>query len=113
MVCVEIELDGALVKKDSPYYKTPEGGVDIEGIRNYFIRLGYSAGKELVILKAELLPWDEGINAYESRASYRDNPYKEGSWQREQWLSGWMAQDDMDIYTTYDYSTHTFKSRRV
>ena len=113
MVSVEIELDGVLVREESPYYKTSEGIIDVEGVRNYFIRLGYSVGKEFLILKRELLPWDEGINAYVCRTSFRDNPYKAGSWQREQWLAGWMAQGDMDKYTTYDYSTHTFKSRRV
>ncbi|BDP33577.1 TPA: hypothetical protein KD840_004783 [Vibrio parahaemolyticus] len=113
MVCVEIELDGVVTTKESPYYKTCEGAVDIDEIKNYFARLGYSLGRNLEILRGAELPWDSGINAYNNRVPFNHNPHQVDSWQREQWYRGWLAQDDMDRYTTYDWSTNTFTSLRV
>ena len=113
MVCVEIELDGVITTKESPYYKTSEGDVDTEEVRDYFTRLGYSVGRNLVILGGTELPWDSGIIAYNNRVPFNQNPHQVNSWQREKWCGGWLAQDDMDRYTKYDWSTHTFTSRRV
>ena len=59
-------------------------------------------------MQEQVLPADEGHEAYRDRKTPNNNPYPAGSWQAKEWQFGWDCEEQSDS-NAFDWSTGQFK----
>lgn len=64
---------------------------------------------------SEVLPFDEGAQAYRDRKTPDSNPYPEDkdhadNWKHEEWWLGWSQEEECDG-ESWDWETDSFKDK--
>ena len=57
----------------------------------------------------DLIPFDQGAEAYRRRQNFDANPFPPDTWQRREWDDGWENARECDPDESYDWSTSRFK----
>jgi len=60
-------------------------------------------------VSAEILPADEGHQAFKDRKTPDENPYKEADWQYAEWQFGWDCEEQANS-ELFDHRTGKFKN---
>ena len=61
--------------------------------------------------ESELLPADEGHQAFRDRKTPDDNPYPEDDWRNKEWQFGWDCEEQSNE-NLFDWKTGEFKPEK-
>jgi hypothetical protein len=60
-------------------------------------------------IETEVLPVDEGAEAYRQRKLLETNPYSADDWRHGEWQFGWMNEEECDGSSSFDWQSGCFK----
>jgi hypothetical protein len=57
----------------------------------------------------DLIPFDQGAEAYRRKEKFDVNPFPSDSWQHREWYDGWHNASECDPDESYDWIASKFK----